>query len=56
MAKIVRYSMTFLGEVEIDDELVNDDAAIVDEIRRDYYDKGFDAYAANDIEYEVEEI
>lgn len=48
--KTIRYSLTFLGELEIPDNLSDPD--IKDEIARDWYERGFDIQNVNDIEWE----
>ena len=51
--KTLRYSLTFLGEIEIPADIEWDNEAIIDKIREDYYDKGFNFDYVNDVEYEV---
>ena len=57
MAKVIRYSLTFLGTIELADFEENiTDSQIQSLIAEHYYDQGFDIEYANDVEYEVEEI
>ena len=51
--KTVKYSLTFLGEIEVPADIEWDNEAIIDKIREDYYDKGFNFDYVNDVEYEV---
>ena len=57
MAKVIRYSLTFLGTIELDDFEENlTDSQIKELIAEHYYDQGFDIEYANDVEYDVEKI
>ena len=57
MAKVIRYSLTFLGTIELADFEENlTDSQIKSLIAEHYYDQGFDIEFANDVEYEVEEV
>lgn len=54
MPKTIRYSLTFLGEVEVDDTFDTTDQEMVkDKICSDYYERGFDFDNVNDVELEV---
>ena len=57
MPKVIRYTLTFLGTIELADFEENlTDSQIQSLIAEHYYDQGFDIEYANDIEFEVEEI
>lgn len=51
--KTVKYSLTFLGEIEIPADIEWDDEAILNKIEENYYNKGLNFNYVNDIEYEV---
>ena len=51
--KIVRYSLTILGEIEIPADEEWNEEYIRDKIAEDYYDNGLSIRNVNDIEYEV---
>lgn len=55
MAKVIRYSLTFLGTIELDENEQLTESQIQSLIAEDYYNAGFDIENANDIEYEIEE-
>lgn len=57
MAKVIKYSLTFLGTIELDDEDENlTDAQVISLITDDAYDNyRLDIGYANDVEYSVEE-
>lgn len=55
MKKTIQYSLTFLGEMEIDTDLI-----LTDKIIKDLIAEAFDCgmpsfYDANDVEYEIRE-
>lgn len=59
MAKIIRYNLTFLGTIELDDFDENlTDSQIKELIADDFWDMsgGGEMECANDIEFEVEEV
>lgn len=51
--KTVKYSLTFLGEIEIPADMEWDNEFILEKIRENYYNQGFDFDYVNDVEYEV---
>ena len=56
MAKIIRYSLTYLGAIELeDDENLNDDQIMSLIAEAAYSDCRAEIDYANDIEYEIEE-
>ena len=54
MTKILRYSVTFLGTIELDDNDSPNHQQIMDIIADDFNQWGSDIGYANDIEYEIE--
>lgn len=57
MSKVIKYSLTFLGTIELDkeDEYLSD-AEVMSLITDDAYDNyGLEIGYANDVEYSVEE-
>ena len=58
MAKVIRYSVTFLGTIELAEHEENLTASQIQElIAEDLYDNyNSEVEYANDVEYEVEEI
>ena len=57
MAKVIRYSLTFLGTIELADFEENLTDSQIQELIAEYcHDEGIDIEFANDVEYEVEEV
>ena len=56
MAKVLRYNLTFLGTIELDDNDNPTEQQIMDMIADEYFQCGGNIEFANDVEYEVEEI
>ena len=59
MAKIIRYNLTFLGTIELDDFDENlTDSQIKELIADDFWDMscGGEMECANDIDFDVEEV
>lgn len=57
MARIIKYNLTFLGTIELDDDEELTDAQIVSLITDDAYDNySVEIEFANDIDYSVEEV
>lgn len=54
MAKILRYDVTFLGTIELDDNDSPNHQQIMDIIADDFNQWGSDIGYANDVEYEIE--
>lgn len=54
MTKILRYNVTFLGTIELDDNDSPNHQQIMDIIADDFNQWGSDIGYANDIEYEIE--
>ena len=54
MTKILRYTVTFLGTIELDDNDSPNHQQIMDIIADDFNQWGSDIGYANDIEYEIE--
>ena len=54
MTKILRYNMTFLGTIELDDNDSPNHQQIMDIIADDFNQWGSDIGYANDVEYEIE--
>lgn len=54
MAKILRYNVTFLGTIELDDNDSPNHQQIMDIIADDFNQWGSDIGYANDVEYEIE--
>ena len=54
MAKILRYSVTFLGTIELDDNDNPNHQQTMDMIADDFNQYGYDIGYANDVEYEIE--
>ena len=54
MAKILRYSVTFLGTIELDDNDNPNHQQVMDMIADDFNQWGSDIGYANDVEYEIE--
>lgn len=54
MTKILRYNVTFLGTIELDDNDSLNHQQIMDIIADDFNQWGSDISYANDIEYEIE--
>ena len=55
MAKIIKYSVTFLGTIELDENDNPNYQQTMDMITDDFNQYGVDIGYANDVEYEVEE-
>ena len=51
--KMIRYSITVLGIIEVDAQEKLNEERIYDLIANDYYQLGGDLGLANDVEYEV---
>ena len=49
--KVIQYSLTFLGTIEVSDDVDEEDIPSL--IAEDYYSNGFDIKNANDVEWEV---
>ena len=56
MAKVIRYNLSILGIIELDENDNPTEQQILDMIADDYYQTGGNIEYANDVEYEVEEI
>lgn len=57
MARVIKYNLTFLGTIELDDDEELTDAQIVSLITDDAYDNySVETEYANDIDYSVEEV
>ena len=54
MAKAIRYSVTFLGTIELDDNDNPNHQQVMDMIADDFNQWGSDIGYANDVEYEIE--
>ena len=54
MTKILRYNVTFLGTIELDDNDNLNHQQIMDIIADDFNQWGSDIGYANDVEYEIE--
>lgn len=54
MTKILRYNVTFLGTIELDDNDSPNHQQIMDIIADDFNQWGSDIGYANDVEYEIE--
>ena len=54
MSKIIRYSVTFLGTIELDDNDNPNYQQAMDMIADDFNQYGTDIGYANDVEYEIE--
>ena len=54
MAKTIRYSVTFLGTIELDDNDNPNYQQAMDMIADDFNQYGYDIGYANDVEYEIE--
>ena len=54
MTKILRYNVTFLGTIELDDNDSLNHQQIMDIIADDFNQWGSDIGYANDVEYEIE--
>lgn len=55
MAKTIRYSVTFLGTIELDDNDNPNYQQAMDMIADDFNQYGTDIGYANDVEYEIED-
>ena len=55
MAKTIRYSVTFLGTIELDDNDNPNHQQVMDMIADDFNQWGSDIGYANDVEYEIED-
>ena len=55
MAKIIRYSVTFLGTIELDEHDNPNYQQAMDMIADDFNQYGTDIGYANDVEYEIED-
>lgn len=56
MTKVIKYSITTLGIIELDENDDPTEQQILDMIADDYYQTGGKIEYANDVEYEVEEM
>ena len=54
MSKVIRYSVTFLGTIELDDNDSPNYQQAMDMIADDFNQYGYDIGYANDVEYEIE--
>lgn len=54
MAKVLKYSVTFLGTIELDDNDNPNHQQAMDMIADDFNQWGNDIGYANDVEYEIE--
>lgn len=54
MSKIIRYSVTFLGTIELDNNDNPNHQQVMDMIADDFNQWGSDIGYANDVEYEIE--
>jgi hypothetical protein len=54
MAKTIRYNVTFLGTIELDDNDNPNHQQVMDMIADDFNQWGSDIGYANDVEYEIE--
>lgn len=54
MSKIIRYSVTFLGTIELDDNDNPNYQQAMDMIADDFNQYGYDIGYANDVEYKIE--
>lgn len=54
MSKIIRYSVTFLGTIELDDNDNPNYQQAMDMIADDFNQYDYDIGYANDVEYEIE--
>lgn len=54
MSKTIRYSITVLGIIELDENDNPTEQQIMDMIADDYFQTGGNIEFANDVEYEVE--
>ena len=50
--KTIRYSLTFLGTIEVPDNTTDEE--VYDYIREDYYSQGFDFDYVNDVDWSEE--
>ena len=50
--KTIRYSLTFLGTIEVSDNATDEE--VYDYIREDYYNQGFDFDYVNDVDWSEE--
>ena len=55
MKKRIQYSLTFLGEMEIDTDLILTDKIVKDLIAEEFDCRMPSFYDANDVEYEIRE-
>ena len=55
MTKVLRYSVTFLGTIELDENDNPTEHQAIDMIADDFHQLSGDIGYANDVEYEVEE-
>ena len=56
MAKVIKYNLTFLGTIELDDNEDLTDAQVISLITDDAYDNyRLEIAYANDVDYSVEE-
>ena len=56
MSKVIKYDLTFLGTIELDDDEELTDAQIISLITEDAYDNySLDIGYANDVDYSIEE-
>lgn len=56
MAKVIRYNLSFLGTIELDENDDPTEQQILDMIADDYYQYGGKIEYVNDIDYDVEEM
>ena len=56
MSKVIRYNLTYLGTIELEDDEILTDAQVISLITDDAYDNyGLEIGYANDVDYSVEE-
>ena len=55
MAKVIKYSVTFLGTIELDENDNPNYQQAMDMIADDFNQYGTDIGYANDVEYEIED-
>lgn len=51
--KEIQYSLTFLGSIEVEDDVEYTDDEIRQMIKEKYYDDGFDFEYVNDVDWSV---
>lgn len=56
MSRVLRYSVTFLGTIELDDSDNPNYQQAMDMVADDFNQYGLDIGYANDVEYHIDEI